>query len=146
MTEVAHQFGRFASRRIAALLRDAGWSVIDGRTERLGRREGIKVPHQQPKKGWLCLNGGYSVWMRPEYSNHVWSYDFVHCHTDDGKAFRTLNLIDEFSWECLAIKVDRRLNPTNVINALTDHFILQGFPAFIRSDNGPEFVVQAVRD
>ena len=135
MIELARQFGRYGYRRIAALLRDAGWSVSDGRIERLWRREGLKVPQKQPKKGRLWLNDGSCVRLRPEYRNHVWSYDFVHCRTDDGKAFRTLNLIDEFSRECLAIKVDRKLNSTNVINALTDQFILRGFPAFIRSDN-----------
>ena len=144
MIELARQFGRYGYRRIAALLRDAGWSVSDGRIERLWRREGLKVPQKQPKKGRLWLNDGSCVRLRPEYRNHVWSYDFVHCRTDDGKAFRTLNLIDEFSRECLAIKVDRKLNTTNVISTLTDQFILQGFPAFIRSDNGPEFVAQAV--
>ena len=81
-----------------------------------------------------------------ECRNHVWSYDFVHCRTDDGKVFRTLNIIDEFCRECLAIKVDRKLNSTNVIDALTDLFILRGAPALIRSDNGPEFIAQAVRD
>ena len=81
-----------------------------------------------------------------QYRNHVWSYDFVHCRTDDGKVFRTLNILDEFSRECLAIKVDRKLNSMNVIDALTDLFIMRGSPAFIRSDNGPEFIAQAVRD
>ena len=133
MIELARQFGRYGYRRIAALLRDAGWSVSDGRIERLWRREGLKVPQKQPKKGRLWLNDGSCVRLRPEYRNHVWSYDFVHCRTDDGKAFRTLNLIDEFSRECLAIKVDRKLNSTNVINALTDQFIWRGFPAFIRA-------------
>jgi putative transposase len=146
MIELARQFGRYGYRRIAALLREAGWAVSDGRIERLWRREGLKVPQKQPKKGRLWLNDGSCVRLRPEYRNHVWSYDFVHCRTDDGKAFRTLNLIDEFSRECLAIKVDRKLNSTNVISTLTDQFILRGFPAFIRSDNGPEFVAQAVRD
>ena len=70
----------------------------------------------------------------------------MHCPTDDGKAFRTLNIIDEFSRECLAIKVERRLNATSVIDALSDLFILRGVPAYIRSDNGPEFIAQAVRD
>ena len=84
--------------------------------------------------------------MRPQYRNHVWSYDVVHCRTDDGKVFRTLNILDEFSRECLAIKADRKLNSANVIDALTDLFILCGSPAFIRSDNGPEFIAQAVRD
>ena len=70
----------------------------------------------------------------------------MHCRTDDGKAFRTLNILDEFSRECLAIKVERKLNSTDVIDVLTDLFILRGPPAYIRSDNGPEFVAQAVRD
>jgi len=142
MIELARQFGRYGYRRIAALLRDAGWSVSDGRIERLWRREGLKVPQKQPKKGRLWLNDGSCVRLRPEYLNHVWSYDFVHCRTDDGKAFRTLNIIDEFSRECLAIKVDRKLNSTNVINALTDQFILRGFPVFIRSDNGPSSLLR----
>lgn len=70
----------------------------------------------------------------------------MHCRTEDGKAFRTLNILDEFSRECLAIKVERKLNSTDVIDVLTDLFILRGPPAYIRSDNGPEFVAQAVRD
>jgi transposase InsO family protein len=143
MIELARQFGRYGYRRIAALLREAGWSVSDGRIERLWRREGLKVPQKQSKKGRLWLNDGSCVRLRPKYRNHVWSYDFVHCRTADGKVFRTLNILDEFSRECLAIKVDRKLNSTNVIDALTDLFIMRGSPAFIRSDNGPEFIAQA---
>ena len=146
MIELARQFGRYGYRRIAALLREAGWSVSDGRVERLWRREGLKVPAKQPKKGRLWLNDGSCVRLRPEYRNHVWSYDFVHCRTDDGKVFRTLNILDEHSRECLAIKVKRKLNSTHVIDALTDLFILRGAPKYIRSDNGPEFVAKAVRD
>ena len=146
MIELARQYGRYGYRRIAAFLREAGWSVSDGRVERLWRREGLKVPSKQPKKGRLWLNDGSCIRLRPEYRDHVWSYDFVHCRTDDGKVFRTLNILDEHSRECLAIKVKRKLNSTDVINALTDLFILRGPPAFIRSDNGPEFVAQAVRD
>ncbi|MCH2250721.1 MAG: IS3 family transposase [Cognatishimia sp.] len=146
MIELARQYGRYGYRRVAVLPRDAGWSVSDGRVERLWRREGLKVPLKQAKKGRLWLNDGSCVRMRPEHRNHVWSYDFVHCRTDDGKAFRTLNIIDEHSRECLAIRVKRKLNSTDVIDALTDLFILRGPPAFIRSDNGPEFVAQAVRD
>ena len=145
MIELARQYGRYGYRRIAALLRDAGWKVNDKRIERLWRREGLKVPAKQPKKGRLWLNDGSCIRLRPEYRNHVWSYDFVHHRTDDGTAFRTLNIIDEYSRECLAIRVKRRLNSTDVIDVLTDLFILRGIPAFIRSDNGPEFVAQAVR-
>ena len=74
--------------------------------------------------------------LRPDYRDHVWSYDFVHHRTEDGKAFRTLNILDEYSRECLAIRVKRKLNSNEVIDALTDLFILRGVPAFIRSDNG----------
>jgi putative transposase len=120
--------------------------VNDKRIERLWRREGLKVPIKQPKKGPLWLNEGSCARFRPECLDHVWSYDFVHHRTDDGKVFRALNILDEDSRECLAIRVKRKLNSTDVIDALTDLFILRGVPAFIRSDNGPEFVAQIVRD
>ena len=131
MIALARQYGRYGYRRIAALLRDAGWHVNDKRVERLWRREGLKVPTKQPKKGRLWLNDGSCVRLRPEHRNHVWAYDFVHCRTYDGRAFRTLNIVDEYSRECLAIKVKRKLNSTNVIDVLTDLFILRGVPAFI---------------
>ena len=145
MVELVRQYGRYGYRRIAALLRDAGWQVNDKRIERLWRREGLKVPMKQPKKGRLWLNDGSCIRLRPESRDHVWSYDFVHHRTDDGKVFRTLNILDEHSRECLAIRVKRKLNSTDVIDALTDLFILRGVPAYIRSDNGPEFAAAAVR-
>ena len=145
MIELARLYGRYGYRRVAALLRDAGWSVSDGRVERLWKREGLKVPNKQPKRGRLWLNDGACVRLRAEHVNHVWSYDFVHHRTDDGRAFRTLNIMDEFSRECLAIRVRRKLNSTDVIDVLTDLFILRGVPGYIRSDNGPEFVAEAVR-
>jgi transposase InsO family protein len=146
MVELVRQYGRYGYRRIAALLRDAGWQVTDKRIERLWRREGLKVPMKQAKKGRLWLNDGSCLRLRPEYRDHVWSYDFVHHRTDDGKVFRTLNILDEHSRECLAIRVRRKLNSTDVIDALTDLFILRGVPAFVRSDNGPEFVAETVRN
>ena len=88
----------------------------------------------------------HRVRLWPEYRNHVWSYEFVHHRTDDGRAFRALNILDEHSRECLAIRVKRKLNSTEVIEALTDLFILGGVPAYIRLDNGPEFIAEAVRN
>ncbi|MGA0398221.1 MAG: IS3 family transposase [Ilumatobacteraceae bacterium] len=145
MIELARQYGRYGYRRIAALLRQSGWHVNDKRVERLWRREGLKVPLKQPKRGRLWLNDGSCVRLRPEHPDHVWSYDFVHERTHDGRAFRTLNVIDEYTRECLMIRVKRKLNSIDVIDVLTDLFILRGPPAFIRSDNGPEFVAEAVR-
>jgi putative transposase len=115
------------------------------RVERIWRREGLKVPQKQPKKGRLWLNDGSCIRLRPEYPNHVWSYDFVEDHTHDGRKFRMLNIIDEFTRECLAIRVSRKLKAVDVIDVLSDLFILRGVPGHIRSDNGPEFVAKAVR-
>ena len=122
MIELVRQYGRYGYRRIAALLRDAGWQVNDKRIERLWRREGLKVPMKQPKKGRLWLNDGSCVRLRPEYRDHVWSYDFVHHRTDDGRVFRTLNILDEYSRECLAIRVSRKLNSTDVMDINLDGF------------------------
>jgi len=108
MIELARQYGRYGYRRIAAMLRDAGWQLNDKRVERLWRREGLKVPMKQPKRGRLWLNDGSCIRLRAEHVDHVWSYDFVHHRTEDGRAYRTLNIIDEFSRECLAIRVKRK--------------------------------------
>jgi transposase InsO family protein len=120
--------------------------VNDKRVERLWNREGLKVPMKQPKKSRLWLNDGSCVRLRSEYRDHVWSYDFVHQRTDDGRAFRILNILDEFSCECLAIRVNRKLNSTSVIDVLVDLFILRGVSSFIRLDNGPEVVAEAVQN
>lgn len=143
---LASQYGRYGYRRIAAMLREAGWVVNAKRVERIWRREGLKVPQKQPKKGRLWLNDGSCIRLRPEHPNHVWSYDFVEGRTHDGRKFRMLNIVDEFTRECLAIRVDRKLNSTAVIDVLTDLFILRGVPGHVRSDNGPEFIAKAVRD
>ena len=145
MIELARQYGRYGYRRIAALLRDAGWQVNDKRVERLWRREGLKVPEKQPKRGRLWLNDGSCIRLRAERADHVWSYDFVHHRTHDGRAFRMLNVLDEFTRESLAMRVRRKLTSIDVIDVLTDLFILRGIPGYIRSDNGPEFVAEAVR-
>ena len=144
--ELARQYGRYGYRKIAALLRRAGWVVSDGRVERIWRREGLKVPHKQPKRGRLWLTDGSCIRLRPQRSNHVWSYDFLEDRTHDGRRYRMLNVIDEFTRECLAIRVDRKLKAVDVIDVLSDLFILRGVPQHIRSDNGPEFVAKAVQE
>ncbi|GLK80097.1 insertion element protein [Methylopila turkensis] len=143
---LAVQYGRYGYRRIAALLRSAGWVVNLKRVERIWRREGLKVPVKQPKRGRLWFNDGSCVRLRPERPNHVWSYDFVEDRTHDGRKFGMLNVIDEFTRECLTIRIGRRLRSTDVIDVLSDLLILRGAPGHIRSDNGPEFVAKAVRE
>jgi putative transposase len=132
---LATQYGRYGYRRITAMLWAAGWVVNVKRVERIWRLEGLKVPGKQPKKGRLWLNDGSCVRLRPERPNHVWSYDFVEDRTHNGRKFRMLNVIDEFTRECLAIRIDRRLKSTDVIDILSDLFILRGVPGHVRSDN-----------
>ena len=143
---LASRYGRYGYRRITAMLRSEGWTVNAKRVERIWRREGLKVPQKQPKRGRLWLKDGSCIRLRPEHPNHVWSYDFVEGRTHNGRKFRMLNIIDEFTRECLAIRIDRKLNSTDVIDALSDLFILRGVPGHVRSDNGPEFIAKAVRE
>ena len=146
ITALAIQYGRYGYRRIAAMLGDQGWVVNVKRVERIWRREGLKVPARQPKRGRLWFNDGSCIRLRPEHPNHVWSYDFVEDRTHDGRKYRMLNVIDEFTRECIAIRVNRKLKAVDVINVLSDLFILRGVPSHIRSDNGPEFIAKALRD
>jgi len=147
IVELARQYGRYGYRKIAEMLRTtAGWVVNDKRVERIWRREGLKVPAKQPKRGRLWLADGSCLRLRAERRNHVWSYDFVEDRTHDGRKYRMLNIVDEFTHECLAIRIDRKLKSIDVINVLTDLFILRGVPEHIRSDNGPEFVAKAVQE
>ena len=142
---LAIQYGRYGYRRITAMLRAAGWTVNLKRVERIWRPEGLKVPQRQPKRARLWLNDGSCIRLRPEHPNHVWSYDFVEARTHDGRKIRMLNVIDEFTRECLAIRVARKLKGIDVIDVLSDLFILRGVPKHVRSDNGPEFVAKRVQ-
>ena len=143
---LASQYGRYGYRRITALLRTEGWHVNAKRVQRIWRREGLKVPQKQPKRGRLWLNDGSCIRLRPCWPNHVWSYDFVMDRTHDGRKFRMLTVIDEFTRRCMAVVVERRLNSDNVLHCLTELFVQHGPPDHIRSDNGSEFTAHAVRD
>ena len=145
MTELATQYGRYGYRRITALLCREGWEVNHKRIERLWRREGLKVPKKQPKRGRLWLNDGSCVRLRPTHRNHVWSYDFVADRTHDGRSIKMLTVIDEYSRECLAIVTERNLKSDDVLDCLTEMFIRHGAPEYIRSDNGSEFTAKVIR-
>ena len=147
IVDLARQYGRYGYRKIAELLRPrAGWVVNDKRVERIWRREGLKVPSKQPKRGRLWLGDGSCIRLRAERPNHVWSYDFVEDRTHEGRKYRMLNVVDEFTHECLAIRVNRKLKAVDVIDVLSDLFILRGVPGHIRSDNGAEFIAKAVQE
>src|SRR5215217_7241648 len=106
---------------------------------RAGCYKGLKVPPRQPKRGRLWLNDGSCIRLRPERPNHVWAYDFVEDRTRDGRRFRRLCVVDEFTREAL------QLGSADVIDTLADLFVARGVPAHVRSDQGPEFVAEAVQ-
>ena len=143
--QLATRYGRYGYRRITALLRREGWQVNHKRVQRIWRREGLKVPQRQPKRGRLWLNDGSCIRLRPEHRNHVWSYDFVHARTRDGRAIRMLTVLDEYTRESLAIDVGRHLTHEDVLRRLATLFFKRGIPNHIRSDNGSEFTAKVVR-
>jgi transposase InsO family protein len=144
--QLASQYGRYGYRRITVLWQRAGWDVGRDRVQRIWRREGLRVPEKQKPRGRLWLNDGFCVRLRPEHENHVWSYDFVSSFTHDGRMLRVLTLMDEFTRQCLALRVARRLNRYDLIETLADVMLIHGVPEHIRSDHGPEFVAQKLRN
>ena len=145
--ELARWYGRYGYRKVAELPRStAGWVVNAKRGERIWRREGLKGPKKPPRRRRLWLADGSCRRLRAERPNQVWSSDLVEDRTHDGRKYRMLNVIDAFTPDCLAIRVGRKLKATDVIDVLSDLFILRGGPGHVRSDNGPEFVAKAVRE
>ena len=146
IVRLAGQYGRYGYRRITAMLHAEGWQVNHKRVERIWRQEGLKVPTKQPKRGRLYLNDGSCIRLRPCWQNHIWSYDFVSERLADGTKMRMLTVIDEYSRECLAIRVAYRLTSDDVLDVLSDLFLTRGLPDYIRSDNGSEFTAEVLQD
>ena len=145
MRELSGAHPRYGYRRVWALLRAERFDVNRKRVHRLWRREGLKVPQTQRKRRRLGHSGNSCTRRKAEHMNHVWSYDFVLDQTRDGRRLKLLPVVDEFTRECLAIEVERRLTATDVVDTLKYLFELRGAPAFVRSDNGPEFIAGAVK-
>jgi putative transposase len=145
MLELARQHPRYGYRRITALLRQAGWRVNRKRVQRLWREQGLKVPQKQSKRRRLGSSEQGSQRRRAERINQVWSYDFVMDQTEDGRRLKMLPIVDEYSRECLEIEVSRSLRAEDVVKVLGRLFVEHGEPEYIRSDNGPEFIAEAVK-
>ena len=143
---LAGQYGVYGYRIITGMIRLTGWIVNHKRVERIWRKEGLKVPKKQPRRRRLWLNDGSCIRLRPEHVNHVWSYDFVAGQTARGRPFKALTILDEYTRECLAILVARRITADDVLAQLEELFLERGVPEHIRSDNGPEFTAKAVRE
>jgi transposase InsO family protein len=146
MLELARQFPRYGYRFITAKLRQDGWSVNAKRVYRLWRREGLKVPKKKRKKRRLGSSQNGCVRRRAEGPNDVWCWDFVFDRTTTGSPLKWLSIVDEFTRECLCLKVDRSITSDDVLDTLAELFATRGVPSHIRSDNGPEFIAQAIQD
>lgn len=142
---LAQTYGRYGYKRITALLRASGWIVNHKRVERIWREEGLKVPQRHKKRGRLYLNDGSCIRLRPCWPNHVWSYDFVAERLISGRKIRILTVIDEYTRQCLALRVSYALKSDDVMDVLTDLFIEHGLPDHIRSDNGSEFTAKSIK-
>ena len=142
IVELATQYGRYGYRTITNLMKLEGFEVGKDCVFTIWREEGLQVPQKQPKRRRLWLADGSCIRLRPQHKNHVWSYDFVSEQTHEGKKFRILNIIDEYTKECLASYVARKIRSQDVIFILAELFIKHGVPEHIRSDNGPEFVAK----
>ncbi len=145
MLELVAKHPRYGYRFITALLRREGWQVNRKRVWRLWQQEGLQVPKKQGKKQRLGTADGGCVRRRAEHKNHVWALDFVFDRTANGRTLKWLSLIDEYTRECLALEVNRRMTSDDVLDVLRDLFVVRGVPQHIRSDNGPEFIAKAIR-
>lgn len=144
---LACMYGRYGYRMIAGLMRNAGWlQATQDRVRRIWREEGLKVPSQQKPRSRLWLNDGSCLRLRPEYRNPVWSYDFVLVRDAYGRKIRMLTMIDEFSRACLVVHCARHIGANEVIEQLATAMVKHGIPKHIRSDNGPEFVANRLRN
>ena len=145
MLELARSLPRFGYRRIGRLLRREGWRAGQSRVFRLWQREGLKVPVKKRKKRRLGTSENGCHRRRAAGPNDVWCWDFVFDRTASGSPLKWLSIVDEYTRECLALRVDRGVTSEDVIDTLAELFAIRGVPNHIRSDNGPEFIADALR-
>jgi transposase InsO family protein len=143
--ELVAEHPRYGYRFITVLLKREGWQVNRKRVYRLWQEEGLQVPQKQRKKRRLGSAEGGCVRHRAEHKDHVWAWDFIFDRTERGRSIKWLSIIDEYTRECLALEVDRQMKSHDVLDVLRDLFVIRGVPRCIRSDNGPEFIAEAIR-
>lgn len=146
IVELASEYGRYGYRMITGMLRLEGYKINHKRVYRIWRELGLKVPKKQPKRRRLWTNDGSCIRLRAEHKNHIWSYDFMETKTSRGHKIKILNVIDEYTRECLISYPARRIRSGDVINVLRDLFLKYGTPEYIRSDNGSEFIAKKLRE
>ncbi len=145
MHELVRAYPRYGYRMIGAKLGQEGWRINHKRMYRLWRQEGFKVPKKVRKKRRLGHHGNSCVRRRAQHKDHVWTWDFIHDRTRTGTPLKWLAITDEYTRECLALEVDRSITAERIVDLLTSLFLTRGVPKHIRSDNGPEFIADAIR-
>lgn len=145
LIRLAKQYGRYGYRKIAELLRIEGWRINHKKVERLWREEGLQLPQRQKKRKRLYHKDSSIIRLRPQYPNHIWSVDFVHDRLSNGRSYKMLTVLDEYTREALCVAVKPRMGSAEVLEVLYPLFLRHGKPAFIRSDNGPEFIAGALQ-
>ena len=146
LIRLAKQYGRYGYRKIAELLRIEGWKVNHKKVERIWREEGLQLPQRHKKRRRLYHKDSSIIRLRPTHPNHVWSIDFVHDKLCNGRSYKMLTVLDEYTRQALAVAVRTRMGADDVLEALYPLLLRHGTPEYIRSDNGPEFVAQAMQD
>ncbi len=143
---LAKQYGRYGYRKITELLQVEGWRVNHKKVERLWREEGLQLPQRHKKRQCLYQKNSSVIRLRPTYPNHVWAIDFVHDKLSNGRSYKMLTILDEFTRQALAVTVRTRMGAEDVLEALYPLLLKYGLPEYIRSDNGPEFAAEAMQD
>ena len=143
MIRLAKHYGRYGYRKIAQLLRVEGWPVNHKKVERLWREEGLQLPVRHKKRKRLYHKNASIIRLRPRYPNHIWSVDFVHDKLSNGRSYKMLTVLDEYTRQAMCVTVKFRMGNADVLEALYPLFLQHGRPNFIRSDNGPEFIAEA---
>lgn len=145
MKRLAGKNPRYGYRFITAKLRQEGWQVNHKRVQRLWRKEGLQVVYKHKRKKSLGSSENACFVKKAEFINHVWTYDFIEDRTEDSRKLKFLTVLDEYTRESPAIEVERSITAKYVIGVLEYLFMVRGVPKFIRSDNGPEFIAEAIK-
>ena len=146
LIRLAKQYGRYDYRKVCKLLQAEGWRVNHKKVERLWREEGLQLPHRHKKRKRLYHHDSSVIRLRPHYANHIWSIDFVHDRLSNGRPYKMLTVLDEYTREALLVTVGTKMGANEVLEALYPLLLKRGTPDYLRSDNGPEFSAAPFQD
>ena len=146
LIRLAKQYGRYGYRKIGELLRAEGWPVNHKKVERIWREEGLQLPYRHKRRRRLYHHDASVIRLRPLYPNHIWSIDFVHDKLSNGRPYKMLTVLDEYTREALSVNVATKMGSAEVLDALYPLLLRRGKPEYLRSDNGPEFSSASFKD